>query len=134
MFTGIHYLNLFLTPHFQYNYTCTGILSNLWVYITVLPTFSLGVNALDLARCCTELSYFPHVLELLLHEVLEAEATSKEPIPGISLAHITQLKFMSYSTSTNCQEKVNILLWQILWFHWIFLRKFCWFSINHYVT
>lgn len=25
--------------------------------------------------------------------------------------------------STNWQEKVNILLWQILWFHWIFFEK-----------
>lgn len=43
---------------------------------------SLGVHALDLAGCCTELPYFPHVLELLLHEVLEAEATTKDPVPG----------------------------------------------------
>ena len=78
---------------------------------------NLGQHAWDIASSCSQLPYFQHSLELLLHSVLEEEATSKEPIPDALLPSIVDFirSFPIYrDTVVRCTRKTEIALWPYL--------------------
>ncbi|ALC44865.1 Rich [Drosophila busckii] len=78
---------------------------------------NLGYSAWEIAQSCRALPYFPHALELLLHEVLEEEASSKQPIPDAQLPSILDFirEFPVYlQTIVQCARKTEIALWPYL--------------------
>lgn len=77
----------------------------------------LGYYAKKIAETCQSLPYFAHCFELLLHEVLEEEATSPVPLPDPMLPQIVRFikEFPVYlETVVHCARKSELSMWSHL--------------------
>ncbi|CAH8570776.1 unnamed protein product [Schistosoma turkestanicum] len=75
---------------------------------------NLGIHAFQLSLAYQHLPYFPRILELLLHEVLEVEAASKTPTPDPLLPQVVAFiqEFSDFlEILAHCSRKTDVTWW-----------------------
>ncbi|VDN96916.1 unnamed protein product, partial [Rodentolepis nana] len=113
------YSDVLSDPFIQMPFCCVNFKTNLFLphLLKDLLRKNLSDVAFELASSYRHLPYFQHILELLLHEVLEEEATSKFPIPDPLLPQVTAFieQFPHFlDVVVQCTRKTEVTWWRHL--------------------
>lgn len=99
---------------FPYGTLLTKIRVALHHIIRQLLRKNLGIHAFQMSLAYQHLPYFPLILELLLHEVLEVEAASKIPTPDPLLPQVVAFiqEFSNFlEILAHCSRKTDVTWW-----------------------